>query len=163
MVDGSPDERDRNPLPGVPERRELSTAGTADTVCGLCGVAAGVVERRRNREAVELLEAAVGRCRKTRVADRQAAPADPDLPGGEREISDSCGLDAGTQGIEQERRRDALYDLAGGVPDAARALLWKRRDSCRERHRKPQPGRDRRIDRNLRQPAGVTHGPVRGA
>src|SRR4030095_306950 len=161
MVDGNPARRGWRTLPGIRPRRGVAAAGTADTVCGLCGVAERVSGRKRDASGGRILEGATARRGGVGTADRshETGDAEPSRRVGEGRTGER--VERRTEEVEPERRSDAVHGADGGLQGAPDEV--QRRGGCggRDGDREPGPERDRRIDRILRQYTGAEDGPER--
>src|SRR6185295_3396422 len=110
-------------LPCVFCRRDTIAAGAADPVRRLRRVAAPVASGRGDRVDAGLLEQAAGpRAAAAGAADRLPASAGADLHRRPAISPDLLGVVRRAAGARPQRRADAVYDRAGGVQPAARAL-----------------------------------------
>src|SRR5690348_9228624 len=98
----------------------VTAAGVGDSIRRLCGVAARVVARGSAGAAVGLLAETVGWCLVgAGVAERPRASGRAEFS---RFASTFCYFrttHSGLERVEPARRRDALYDAAGGVQNVA--------------------------------------------
>src|SRR6476620_2079242 len=87
---------------GVPQRSGSRAGGAADSVCGLCGVAAGMDERRGAGGTAEVLERATGRnAGSAGAADGQAAAGGAEFPWAGRGVRITAGaVGRGEEGRE---------------------------------------------------------------
>src|ERR1051326_8820387 len=101
MVDGDSGARVGNVVWGVQPRRRESIAAAEDPVSGLCGVAAGMAERRTAGEAERVLAGGLGRCSDAAgVTDGSSTAGETELCRGMHACGDRAGVGGGVEGVE---------------------------------------------------------------
>ena len=146
---------------GIRQEDSRSVSRTSHSIFGLCGLATGVAARR----GVSNSQLAYW---KKQLAKFRLSIFRPTVPGrhnrvsGEPEyrqlyrVSDRC-----INGLEQPRDVTPFMTLLAAFQTAPPSLLRARRNRRWRADRKPEPERDRIIDRLFRQYVGVAHRSVR--
>ena len=147
---------------GVCRRKAFAAAGTPNSVCGLCGLAACLVAGRSAGKATELLEKTTARgAGLAGSPDGPTTAGDSELPWRVDAGGVAQNADYGLERTEPRRRRYVVHDATGGIPDLAASLHRLRRHCSRLGHGRTQPHGSRAADWLFRQFAGNARRSVR--
>src|SRR5581483_1567455 len=107
---------------GLFGRSAFATGGIADTVCGLCGVAARVAAGGGAGEAIGILEAATGGRTRSGTSNGPGAAGGAELPGSHRECGNKPGLVGGVKRVEPAPGGDTVHDPVSGLQGIAEPI-----------------------------------------
>src|SRR5438270_4942709 len=135
-----------------------SSGAARDPVSGLCGVAAGVVERRAAAEAERVLAGGAGGCTGAAgVADGPAAAGAAEFCRGIRADWHRQGSDPEAEGTEPSARRHLIYDVAGSLGGGVVAVVGAGGSGDRDAGGEPWAGGDGEVNRAFCKHAGAAH------
>src|SRR6266851_4019589 len=140
---------------GVCEGGGVAVAGVGDSVCGLCGVAAGVVARGDIGRAVEVLERTVKGCAGTGDADGPSAAGSSESPRSGRTGAD---LEGSAEGVEWAGRDDAVHGVVGRFSGDVEPVQRAGRCGGRYRCSEPDACGAGGVDWIFREPVGAASG-----
>src|SRR5580765_3569832 len=106
----------------VHRRPALAFTGTADPICRLQRLAAGVSRLRGAGAAAGLLEAAAGGNQLVEVTHRPAAAGNAEPKRLRLQLCNSCESHAKTEAVGGTARRHLVYGPAGSISDLALPL-----------------------------------------
>src|SRR4030095_15067619 len=154
MVDGNPEQRSKDALPGIQPGRGVAAGGVADSVCRFRGLAERMVEGRNARTGTRILAEAVGGSRRPGAAGGSSSTGGAEPSRSRIPVCDGERADGEAQGAESARGSDSLYGVAGRLRCIDEPVQRAGRCSDWDRYREPESGGDRGDDRILRQSTG---------